>query len=306
MDGNIKVLNLNKFISENKITTPITNSNIFMGRTFNFHPEGLFSEDIFGIEGSKERGLTYSYINLHTHIIHPIIYNILKRRIFTKIDDLISGEKAFNIDENRQLIEDEEGEITGITSLVENIKKVRFLKGEDTQNDRSKLIDMIHRNIDSGHFFINKLLVVPPKARPINIDEKTKEVQMDDLNELYQKAIRISLQARGSSGVLLDILSFRLQKLMVELFELLRVKVSKKSGVLRNLMLGRRVDFSARAVITPNPNLNIGQVGIPLKIVSSLFEPNIMYGLVNSPYTNKIPQEFHDEVKRFLGKEIEI
>lgn len=34
--------------------------------------------------------------------------------------------------------------------------------------------------------------------------------------------------------------------------------------------MGKRVDFSARTVITPDPNLNIDQVGVPRTIAQNL------------------------------------
>lgn len=38
-------------------------------------------------------------------------------------------------------------------------------------------------------------------------------------------------------------------------------------------MLGKRVDFSARTVITPDPNILINEVGVPKKIANSLTFP---------------------------------
>lgn len=37
--------------------------------------------------------------------------------------------------------------------------------------------------------------------------------------------------------------------------------------------MGKRVDFSARAVITPDPNLEIDQVGVPRTIAQNLTFP---------------------------------
>jgi DNA-directed RNA polymerase II subunit RPB1 len=37
--------------------------------------------------------------------------------------------------------------------------------------------------------------------------------------------------------------------------------------------MGKRVDYSARTVITPDPNLNIDQVGIPRTIAQNLTFP---------------------------------
>jgi DNA-directed RNA polymerase II subunit RPB1 len=37
--------------------------------------------------------------------------------------------------------------------------------------------------------------------------------------------------------------------------------------------MGKRVDFSARTVITPDPNLELDQVGVPLSIALNLTIP---------------------------------
>lgn len=37
--------------------------------------------------------------------------------------------------------------------------------------------------------------------------------------------------------------------------------------------MGKRVDFSARTVITPDPNLDLDQLGVPLKVAMGLTVP---------------------------------
>lgn len=37
--------------------------------------------------------------------------------------------------------------------------------------------------------------------------------------------------------------------------------------------MGKRVDFSARTVITPDPNLDLDQLGVPLSIAKGLTVP---------------------------------
>ena len=37
--------------------------------------------------------------------------------------------------------------------------------------------------------------------------------------------------------------------------------------------MGKRVDFSARSVITPDPNIGIRQLGVPEKIAKNLTKP---------------------------------
>ena len=40
--------------------------------------------------------------------------------------------------------------------------------------------------------------------------------------------------------------------------------------------MGKRVDFSARSVITPDPNIDIDELGVPIKIAMNLTFPEIV------------------------------
>lgn len=53
-------------------------------------------------------------------------------------------------------------------------------------------------------------------------------------------------------------------------------RLKSKEGRVRGNLMGKRVDFSARAVITPDPNLKIDQVGVPRTIASNLTYPEIV------------------------------
>ena len=46
----------------------------------------------------------------------------------------------------------------------------------------------------------------------------------------------------------------------------LRQRLVGKEGRVRGNLMGKRVDFSARTVITGDPNLSMDQVGVPLEI----------------------------------------
>lgn len=302
----INILEIDKFLKTMKAKGPVKSSQFFLGKSHNPHPDGLFSEDIFGIDGSPEYRSSFSYIDLKTYVIHPVIYDILYKRIEKKIEPLLSGERIYTLDENGYLQEDDSGSITGIASLYKNRTKWRFRKNDDsdTEGDRNRIIEMLENNLNKDRFFMSKLLVIPPSFRPIAIMEETQEVRPDPLNELYQRIIILSNQLNSVSGTLFDILSYRMQHLLRDLHDYARAKIAKKSGMIRKLMLGKRVDFSARTVITPNPKINLGEVGIPIRIACQIFEPQLLYGLVNSKYASQIPQEFHDEIKKFLGKEV--
>ena len=40
--------------------------------------------------------------------------------------------------------------------------------------------------------------------------------------------------------------------------------------------MGKRVDYSARSVITPDPNISINELGVPVEIAQNLTYPEIV------------------------------
>ncbi len=53
----------------------------------------------------------------------------------------------------------------------------------------------------------------------------------------------------------------------------IRARLKGKEGRLRGNLMGKRVDFSARTVITGDPNLDLDQVGVPRSIAMNLTYP---------------------------------
>ena len=53
----------------------------------------------------------------------------------------------------------------------------------------------------------------------------------------------------------------------------IRERLRSKEGRVRGNLMGKRVDFSARSVITPDPNIEIDELGVPKKIAKNLTFP---------------------------------
>ena len=53
-------------------------------------------------------------------------------------------------------------------------------------------------------------------------------------------------------------------------------RIKGKEGRIRGNLMGKRVDFSARTVITPDPNIKIDQLGVPFKVAMNLTFPEIV------------------------------
>lgn len=56
----------------------------------------------------------------------------------------------------------------------------------------------------------------------------------------------------------------------------IKQRLKSKEGRIRGNLMGKRVDFSARTVITPDPNLRIDEVGVPRSIAQNLTFPEIV------------------------------
>ena len=56
----------------------------------------------------------------------------------------------------------------------------------------------------------------------------------------------------------------------------IKERLNGKTGRVRGNLMGKRVDFSARSVITPDPNLSIRELGVPKKIAMNITKPVVV------------------------------
>jgi DNA-directed RNA polymerase beta' subunit len=278
--------------------TPVTSTEYF-SKPGEWHPEGLFSELIFGTEGTPERKKTFSYINLNAKVIHPSAYIIL-RQLNRKVDLFISTEESFSLSETGELVIDPNG-VTGIEQFIKMLPNIKFKGGS---SEREKYIKKINEAIKSGSLIVDIIPVIPPEQRNAYQDEKGRWI-IDELNDYYIALMRRAYQIKSAGrGALYDLLNYELQKAVINHDNFIRKKIQKKSGLIRSQMLGKRTDFSGRAVITPGPDLKVNEIGIPLRLAISLFEPFIIHRLFHSGKVNQ--QELGKEVKDFTGLELSI
>jgi DNA-directed RNA polymerase beta' subunit len=290
----LKFLDVDKFC---KKLSPVSSSDYYT-RTGDFHREGLFSEQIFGPVGSLDRRKTYSYINLNSKVIHPTALKLLTQ-LDRKIEKFISTEDTFIVTKDGRLEQSDEG-VTGILNFIKLFPKIKF-RGET--KDRERFIIVLNTSFKAGTLFINKIPVIPPDHRPIFKDEHGNPV-VDSLNDYYLTVLRRSFSMRSAgAGPLYDLLNYGMQKAIVDLDEFIKSKIGKKAGLIRSQILGKRTDFSGRAVITPGPQLKVNEIGIPLKLAVSLFEPFIIHTLL---YSGRPKDELEKEIKGYLNTDLSV
>ena len=76
-------------------------------------------------------------------------------------------------------------------------------------------------------------------------------------------------------------------------FQCISSRLNTKNGRVRGNLMGKRVDFSARSVITGDPNLSITQLGVPMKIAKNLTRP-VMVNERNRKFLTKLLQNGPD------------
>lgn len=292
----LNFLDLNEFT---KKLDSVTSTQI-RTRTDEFHPDGLFSERIFGVINSLDRKKTFSYISLNTKVIHPTAYKIFIR-LDRRLEKMFSTEEKFILDKNGNLIQDDNG-VTGIFEFIKIFPKM-VIRGES--EDRDKFIKKLKESYKKNTLFIDRVPVIPPEQRPIYKDESGRDVQ-DKINDLYLIVLKraTNLRAFQSKGTMYDLLNWGLQKSVNDLDDYVRTKIGKKFGLIRSHLLGKRVDFSGRGVITSGPEIPPNKVGIPFRMAVSLFEPFIINKLL---YSNDIDRKLLEkEIKDFTKTELSV
>jgi len=142
------------------------------------------------------------------------------------------------------------------------------------------------------------LAVPPPQVRP-SIKHDAQQRSEDDLTHIIiniikaNKMLQEKIEQNSASNVIDDwttVLQYYIATLVDNKIpgvaavaqrsgrplKAIKERLNGKGGRVRGNLMGKRVDFSARSVITPDPNLSISQLGVPLKVAKNLTKPIIV------------------------------
>jgi len=303
----LQLLDIDRFI-ERKNIQPVTTSAYYEGSgRSTFHSSGLFSEEVFGRVGSRDRKKHYGYINLKLPFIHPESYKILTK-INPDLTKFILNKETYNI-ENGKLIKDENG-ISGAFHFIQNFDKIDF---DNIKTEKPKHVDYLKRNVDK--IFITKFLVLPAGFRDIQMTGGKKLIQHSEINELYVKLINqanmLTPDLESFDPELMGSLFNNTQRTLISINSWLKERLKGKQGLVRG-MLKKVTDFSARLVITPSNKLDMGYIGLPVQVILKLYEPFFIHHVLRKDRDNLIKniiQKYLDveevdtnTIKRFVNK----
>ena len=183
----------------------------------------------------------------------------------------------------------------------EKINKAKGIEKRKLSLKLKFLQSFIKNKIRPEWMVLTVLPVIPPDLRPIVQLEGGKLVS-SDLNDLYRRVINRNNRLRKlyeikapqiiirnekrmlqeAVDVLLDN-TIKKEKIVVgqrKVLKSLADMLRGKQGRFRQNLLGKRVDYSGRAVIVVGPELKIDECGLPKKMALEIFKPFIIHELI--------------------------
>lgn len=285
------LLDIDKLVRLNNLKS-VTNP-ISFDRGMYPSKDGLFSNEIFGMT-TTERKRTCAYIPLKRKFISPKAYITLKL-LNRKFINLINGTTNFSVDENGVLVEDENGG-TGIEWLYKNWEKISFPRNDSEK--RSQKIDLLE-GTKKNEIFIDKLLVVPPFYRDVNLQQVADGAnpRVPEVNNLYSAIIRNANMLDGSDtfAIMANAIAAKTQDLIVEVYNMWKEKLEKKYGYIRKFLLGKSVSWCSRVVITADVEdanspeehkVDFFHTGIPMSHAIAMSTPFVVYWIKRFFKTN--------------------
>ena len=146
-------------------------------------------------------------------------------------------------------------------------------------------------------WMICQVFAVPPPAVRPSVKHNVQQRSEDDISHIIINIIKHNntllekMSDPSTSQAILDDATMMLQYYVATMVDnnisgvasvaqrsgrplkSIKERLNGKQGRVRGNLMGKRVDFSARSVITPDANISISELGIPLKIAKNLTRP---------------------------------
>ena len=209
----------------------------------------------------------------------------------------------------KKLLED-----VDLSKLDEELRSgLKAVKSETKRKKLVKRLKIVNALRESGNrpewMVLTVLPVIPPELRPL-VPLEGGRFATSDLNDLYRRVINRNnrlkrLQELSAPEIIIRNEKRMLQEAVDVLFDngrrgraitgsnkrplkSLSDMLKGKQGRFRQNLLGKRVDYSGRSVITVGPDLRLHQCGLPEKMALELFKPFIYNKLEEKGYVTTV------------------
>jgi hypothetical protein len=287
-------LNLGILIIEDriaKVTKPVTSLDDFDGMTKNFHKDGLFSQEIFGLVGSDMRFKKYSWINMKVGVLHPEAHSCLVALKGLYGGILRGSDYAIWDDEKKDFFKSNalEGQ-TGYQFFIDHWKDIVFERNKSVQ--RSEMIDFLEKY--KNRLVLDRLFVFAAGYRDLETDD-TGRATSDDVNKLYKKVLAISNTVDPTTleytPNAYNTQRFSLQLALNEIYEYVFNILDGKNGMFMGKYASRALSYGTRNVITSlkldnsrlgaKGNVRANHAGIGIYQLAKAIEPVAIFHLKN-------------------------
>jgi DNA-directed RNA polymerase subunit beta' len=190
-----------------------------------------------------------------------------------------------------------------VVTPISDTKKKKIVK-------RLKVVEALRKSGNKPEWMILTVLpVIPPDLRPL-VPLDGGRFATSDLNDLYRRVINRNnrlkrLQELNAPEIIIRNEKRMLQEAVDVLFDngrrgraitgtnkrplrSLSDMLKGKQGRFRQNLLGKRVDYSGRSVITVGPDLRLHQCGLPKKMALELFKPFVYNRLLEKGYVTTV------------------
>lgn len=265
-------------------------------------PGGLFDEKLTG----GHSGNRWAKITLHEPMPNPVMEEPIRRVLGLtekKFLAVLAGREKLGEQTGPKAIQAALSKINinhAIEQAREDIKSGRRVQRDAAIRRLGFLKSAERTGVHPKDWMMDTVPVLPPMFRPVSTMGPKKLPLVDDPNYLYKELFDANSVLKESSGVLADYGDERLgvynslkgvvglgapqhPKNVERRVKGFLEKIfgsSPKFGTVQRKLLSSTVDLVGRAVITPNPDLDMDEVALPEEKAWEIYKPFVVRGLV--------------------------
>lgn len=221
----------------------------------------------------------------------------LKRYLYDRIEIDVDGNVKLTEEDPNKKVKDPLPECVGmgVTDFIANFDSILEVYHGIRKEEKQEIYYFLrkYRNL----LFISKIPVYSPRLRPVVIIGD--KVISDQVNQFYQQIIKLvaGLKSLGRDRTPLSEIPYvnKIQEILEEVDNSVILALNGKKGLIRNTVLGSRLNFSTRCVITPLPvGTEVDEIHIPYVVGLELFKLEIL-----NYFRTKYSISYFDAMVRF-------
>lgn len=263
---------------------------------------GLFDTALTG----GHAGSRWAYIPLHEPLLNPAFEEPTRHLLDLtqqELEDVIAGKQQIETGTGTKAIKQALANIDVDKAMAQarlDIQGTKRGARDDAIRKLQYLKSAKRLNIHPSSWVLSKVPVIPPSFRPVSIMQGTGNPLVSDANYLYKELFDANENLKQLEGRIEDLSQERMTlynafKGITGLGDPVHPKNverrvrgilkhifadSPKFGTVQRQLIATPVDIVGRAVITPNPDLDLDQVGIPESKAWDVYKPFIIRNLV--------------------------